>query len=268
VNICLAAKLIILQCFARWAGHQWGWIPTEILAGIQAQNNPEAVEEVERLTYRHTVPGAMGYGQVRPGHNPFDPDRLFVRIGAGLEVGFEGDTLYIEYRNDKRAGGGAALVYRDGQYLPSGNVQPRDYARVAGCAAAVLHSHRAYQAVPDAIKNSNEFHEYLALRHNAGHLLAGDAKGPGRAPFSCKGDGCAPGLWPEPGRRYETRVRGQPLEDEDEEVRWVARLYLEHRRGRKMNCRKRPDFWENELLKTGRFFWKMNCCECLAEVSK
>jgi len=63
---------------------------------------------VERLTYRHTVPGAMGYGQVRPGHNPFDPDRLFVRIGAGLEVGFEGDTLYIEYRNDKRAGGGAA----------------------------------------------------------------------------------------------------------------------------------------------------------------
>jgi len=53
-----------------------------------------------RLTYRHTAPGAMGYGRVRPGHNPFDPDRLFVRIGAGLEVGFEGDTL--------RAGGGAA----------------------------------------------------------------------------------------------------------------------------------------------------------------
>jgi len=63
---------------------------------------------VERLTYRHTAPGAMGYGQVRPGHNPFDPGRLFVRIGAGLEVGFAGDTLYIEYRNDKRAGGGAA----------------------------------------------------------------------------------------------------------------------------------------------------------------
>ena len=175
MSICLAAKLIILQCFARWAGHQWGWIPTEILAGIQAQNNREAVEEVERLTYRHTVPGAMGYGQVRPGHNPFDPDRLFVRIGAGLEVGFAGDTLYIEYRNDKRAGGGAALVYRDGQYLPSGNVQPRDYARIAGCAAAVLHSHRAYQAVPEAIKASDEFNEYVALRYNAGHLLAGPA---------------------------------------------------------------------------------------------
>jgi len=46
------------------------------------------------------------------------------------------------------------------------------------------------------------------------------------------------------------------LEDGDEEVRWVARFYLEHRRGRKMNCRKRPDFWENELLKTGRFSGK------------
>ena len=173
--MCLAAKLLILQCFARWAGHQWGWIPADILAGIQAQDNREAVQEVERLTYQHTEPGAMGYGQVRPGHNPFDPDKLFVKIGAGLEVGFEGDTLYIEYRNEKRAGGEAVLVYRDGQYLPSGNVQPRDYARIAGCAAAVLHSHRAYQAVPDAIKASDEFNEYLALRHNAKRLLAGPA---------------------------------------------------------------------------------------------
>jgi len=143
--------------------------------GIQAQNNREAVEEVERLTYQYTVPGAMGYGQVRPGYNPFDPGKLFVKIGAGLEVGFEGDSLYIEYRNDRRAGGGAALVYRNGQYLPSGDVRPRDYARIAGCAAAVLHSHRAYQAVPEAIKASDEFNEYLALRHNAKHLLAGPA---------------------------------------------------------------------------------------------
>lgn len=96
-----------------------------------------------------------------------------MKIGAGLEVGFEGDTLYIEYRNDKRAGGEAVLVYRNGHYLPSGNVQPRDYARVAGCVAAVLHSDRACQAVPDAIKASSEFNEYLALRYNAGHLLAG-----------------------------------------------------------------------------------------------
>jgi len=190
VNICLTAKLVILQCFARWANHQWGWIPAEILVGIQARNNQEAVEEVERLTCRHTEPGAMGYGRVGPGTDPLDPDKLLVRIGRGLEVGFEGDTLYIEYRNDKRAGGGAALVYRDGQYLPSGNVQPRDYARIAGCAAAVLHSHRAYQAVPEAIKASDEFNEYVALRYNAGHLLAGDAKGPERAPFFCKGDGC------------------------------------------------------------------------------
>jgi hypothetical protein len=171
--MCLAAKLLILQCFARWAGHQWGWIPADILAGVQAQNNQEAVQEVEQLTYQHTEPGVMGYGQVRPGCNPFDPDKLFVKIGRGLEVGFEGDTLYIEYQNSERAGGGAALVYRNGEYLPSGNVQPRDYARVAGCAAAVLHSDRAYQAVPDAIKASDEFNEYLAIRYNAGHLLAG-----------------------------------------------------------------------------------------------
>ena len=108
MNICLAAKLIILQCFARWAGHPWGWIPTEILAGIQAQNNQEAVQEVERLTYQHTVPGAMGYGRVGPGTDPLDPDKLLVRIGRGLEVGFEGDTLYIKYQNSERAGGGAA----------------------------------------------------------------------------------------------------------------------------------------------------------------
>ena len=143
---------------------------------------------MERLTYRHTEPGAMGYGRVRPGTDPFDPGKLFVKIGAGLEVGFEGDSLYIEYRNDRRAGGAATLAYQDGHYLPSGNVRPRDYARIAGCAAAVLHSHRAYQAVPEAIKASDEFNEYLALRHNAKHLLAGDVKGPRRAPCFCKGD--------------------------------------------------------------------------------
>jgi len=87
VNICLAAKRVILQCFARWAGHPWGWIPAEILVGIQARNNQEAVQEVERLTYRHTEPGAMGYGRVGPGHNPFDPGRLFVRIGGGARGG-------------------------------------------------------------------------------------------------------------------------------------------------------------------------------------
>jgi len=76
--------------------------------------------------------------------------------------------------------------------------------------------------LPDAIKASDEFQEYVALRHNAGRLLAGDAKGPGRALW----DGCALGLWPEPGRRYETHARGQPLEDGDEEVRRVARFYL------------------------------------------
>ena len=171
--MCLAAKLMILQCFARWAGHQWGWIPADILAGIQTQNNQEAVQEVEQLTYQHTEPGVMGYGRVGPSTDPLDPDNLFVKIGAGLEVGFEGDTLYIEYRNNERAGGEAVLVYQSGHYLPFGNVQPRDYARVAGCAAAVMYSYRAYQAVPDAIKDNDEFREYFALRHNAGHLLAG-----------------------------------------------------------------------------------------------
>jgi len=124
--MCLAAKLLILQCFARWAGHQWGWIPAEILVGIQAQNNPEAVEEVERLTYQHTVPGAMGYGQVRPGHNPFDPDKLFVKIGAGLEVGFEGDTL--------RAGGGAACspATSGPATTPAWRVAPRRSRAAAG----------------------------------------------------------------------------------------------------------------------------------------
>jgi len=29
--------------------------------------------------------------------------------------------------------------------------------------------------VPDAIKASDEFQEYVALRYNAGHLLAGPA---------------------------------------------------------------------------------------------
>ena len=42
--------------------------------------------------------------------------------------------------------------------------------------------------MPEAIKASDEFNEYLALRHNAKHLLAGDAKGPERAPCFCKGD--------------------------------------------------------------------------------
>jgi len=92
--------------------------------------------------------------------------------------------------------------------------------------------------LPDAIKASDEFQEYVALRHNAGRLLAGDAKGPGRALW----DGCAPGLWPEPGHRYETRVRGQPLEDGDEEVRRVARFYL----GRAAQ----------NVLGSGRWIWR------------
>jgi len=102
--------------------------------------------------------------------------------------------------------------------------------------------------LPDAIKASDEFQEYVALRYNAGCLLAGDAKGPGRALW----DGCAPGLWPEPGRRYETHARGQPQHPGCSKVRWVAGKWRQLVDGKNFFL-KRGSFQEKYFLKMAGF---------------